>query len=134
MPDITLRVRYQRPGLSPRTLRDPRKLEAGDLVHMTAAEGQMTLIYEMRGVHRVLRCHTLSLRSRAPRGKGVGTALHRAVEARVRELGLLFCTADDATVEGNEVTTAMRARLLERYPHHVRVEDAYVLRDELLAS
>lgn len=134
MSAIRLRTRYQRVGRPPRTLRDVRELELGDVVHMIAREGQMTLIYEKRGVHAVLRCHTLSLAPRAPRGKGVGTALHRAVEARVRELGLLFCTADDSTVEGNEITTAMRERLLEQYPHHVRVDDAYVLRDERLAS
>jgi len=130
MTDTKLRVRYQRPGLPPRTLRDVRDLEADDHVHMLAAQGQMSLIYERRGVHRVLRCHTLSLTPRAPRGQGLGTALHRAVEARVRELGLLFCTADDETVEGNKVTSAMRQRLLERYPDHVRVGDAYVLRGE----
>lgn len=134
MSEIRLRTRYQRGGRAPRTLRDVRELELGDLVHMIARQGQMSLIYEKRGAYDVLRCHTLSLAPRALRGEGIGTALHRAVEARVRELGLLFCTADDATVEGNAITTAMRARLLEVYPHHVRVEDAYVLCDERLAS
>lgn len=141
MDPIPLRVTYSRPtGLPvpsrgvkprltvrPRRLRNPSELEPGDHVYMSSALGRMVLVREDREGHAVLRCWKFFLDGKIPRGRGIGTRLHRAVEDRVRDMDLLFCTADDGTVDGNAVTSAMRARLLELYPKHVQIGDAYVL-------
>jgi hypothetical protein len=124
---VKLTVRYHREGAPVRTLTDKAQLQPGDHVHMLAPGGRMVLICEDRGGYRVLRCHKLHLAPHVPRGQRVGTLLHQLVEERVAELGLLFCTATDATVEGNPVTTAMRDRLVRQYPYAERVGDAYVL-------
>jgi hypothetical protein len=128
-----IRVRYHHPKRGLSSPRDGSQIPLGATVHMVCRAGRMVLIREDRGEHAVLRCWKLALNPRVPRGQGYGTRLHRAVEDRVRELGLLFCSADDATVEGNETTSAMRQRLLELYPDHVRVGDAFVLAGERAA-
>ncbi len=147
MDPIAIRVTYSRPtglpvpsrGTQPRLthqarrLRDPGQLEAGDRVYMSSVYGRMVLVREDREGHAVLRCWKFFLNARVPHGEGFGTRLHRAVEDRVRDMELLFCTADDGTVEGNEVTSAMRARLLKLYPDHLQSGDAYVLLGERAA-
>ena len=124
---IRISARLVRKSAPVRTLTDRAQLQAGDHVHMLAPGARMVLIFEDRGGYPVLRCHQLHLSSHVPRGRGLGTVFHRAVEDRVRDLGLTFCTADDATVDGNAVTTAMRERLVKLYPYAERVGDAWVL-------
>lgn len=140
-PPIRLRVYYQRPSGLPvrgsrgrmrtcrsRPLHDGRALEPGDRVQFSCPFGRMVLLCEDRAQHRVLRCHEFFLHRRVPRGAGHGTRLHRAIEDHVAsELGLVFCTANDATVEGNATTSAMRDRVLALYPDSVRIGDASVL-------
>lgn len=137
---IRIHVYYQRAGQGIRQILHRTELQTGDQIHMVAVGiGKMVLIREDREVlgvrpFRVLRCWKLHLDPKMEKGKRIGTDLHRVCEAVTRDMGLVFCTADDDTVAGNEVTTAMRARLLELYPDHLKVGNATLLLGDRLTD
>ena len=107
------------------------QLRPGDMVHFHTKQGLMDFVIEditvLDATYRCGRVHRMALHVGVPRGEGHGTAMHRAVEQRFLELGLVFATADNPTLDGNPVTTALHDRLLGLYETVDAGDNCYLL-------